>query len=200
MIANAFTWESKYNYNYQNYPVHFNDLFHGPGPDQGPFGGDSIMNNQLIKSAMRSLINPAKSPGAHKGLGPNASFRNQWNKELGYSFLNHSAGQENIGCRARCLKMEESPVCGSNMTRYYNSCDAECDQVTYGTSMLRYNNMCCCDEDSLSLKIGHLHCIVKSGFNKNNNRPKLIVNKCMYQCLEKKGESLVQENYTAIPC
>jgi len=200
-VASAFTWAKQYNYNYQNYPLHFDDLYHGSRQHgNSPFGGDSIMNNQLTKSALRSLINPAHSPGVHGGLNPKGSFTKQWNQELGYNFINHEAGQENVGCRARCLKMTESPVCGSNMTRYFNSCDAECDQVTYGTDMLKYNNMCCCLKESMSLDIGKLYCVVEKQWNKLTTVPKMIVNECLMVCLERKGMKLNQDDDKVVPC
>lgn len=189
-----------YNYNFQNYPLYYDDLYHGrPRRGGGPFGGgESPLSNQLTRSALRSLMRPAVDPNVRNhGMG---SYRSEWNKELGYDFLNLEAFQENIGCRARCRRLSEEPVCGDNMTRYFNSCDAECDQVTYNSTNLRYNKMCCCDESWLSLHSGNVFCVAEVGWVKGNTPPKMIINQCLLVCLEKFGEKVNQENDQIYPC
>ena len=193
----AWAQTNYYNYNYQNYPVHFDQLYHGRPANRGPLGGNTPMDNMLLQSAMRSLMNPGVDPNRRTSR---TSFLKEWNTRFGYNFMSLEAVQENIGCRARCRRLSESAVCGDNKTRYFNTCDAECDQVTYNTENLRYNNTCCCFDNQMSLASGNVFCVVSLPFNKNTQAPKMIVNSCLLECLTKNGHSLAQDNHTVMPC
>ena len=186
-----------YNYNYQNYPVHFDHLYQGRPANRGPLGGNTPMDNMLLQSAMRSLIRPGVDPNRRTSR---TSFLKEWNQRFGYNFMSIEAVQENIGCRARCRRLSESPVCGDNKTRYFNSCDAECDQVGYNTSNLRYNNSCCCYDNQMSLASGAVYCVVDSTFVKATSQPFMVVNSCLLECLTKRGDSLAQDNHKVISC
>ena len=187
-----------YNYNFQNYPVHFDQLYHGRAASGGAFGNNSPMDQMLLQSAMRSLIKPGVSPNQRVSK---TSFLNEWNSRFGYNFMSLEAVQENIGCRARCRRMSSSPVCGDNMTRYFNSCDAECDQVTYGTSNLRYNNRCCCTDNMMALTSGNLYCVVNMPWTKASATPPfLVVNYCIMNCLQRSGDSLAQGSHSVVGC
>jgi hypothetical protein len=189
--------QNLYNYNYQNYPVYFDHLYQGRAAQTGGLQGSTPLNNMLTRSAMRSLLSPAVSPNVQTN---NSSFIKEWNNRFGYNFLSIEAIQENIGCRARCRRLDESPVCGDNMTRYFNSCDAECDQVTYGTANLRYNNSCCCLENQMALTSGSVFCVVELPFDKSTGTPKMILNSCMLTCLQKNGQNVAQNSDTVVPC
>ena len=191
-----------YNYNYQNYPVYFDHLYQGrhagaSGAYGGLNGGSTQLNNMLLRSTMRSLLSPAVSPNART---TNTSFVNEWNNRFGYNFLSLEAIQENIGCRARCRRLSESPVCGDNMTRYFNSCDAECDQVTYNTTNLRYSNNCCCMDNQMALTSGSVFCVVTLPFDKSTGTPKMILNSCLLTCLQKNGDNIAQNGDSVVPC
>lgn len=187
-----------YNYNYQNYPVHFDQLYQGRPANGGAFGNNTPMDQMLLQSAMRSLIKPGVSPNQRVSR---SSFLNEWNSRFGYNFMSLEAVQENIGCRARCRRMSSSPVCGDNMTRYFNSCDAECDQVSYGTENLRYNNRCCCTDDMMALTSSSLYCVVTLPWTKGGaDAPKMIMNHCMMNCLQKNGDSIAQDNDSIVGC
>jgi hypothetical protein len=161
---------------------------------------DSPMQNQLTASAMRSLLNPASDPNL-RSHGGKTNFTKQWNQEFGYNFLGIEAIQENIGCRARCRRLSEEPVCGVNMTRYFNSCDAECDQVEYNSTDLRYGNTCCCKDHEMSLTAGKVYCIAEPDWLRSSGiAPKLILNACLMVCLEKSGDSVAQNGDIAHPC
>lgn len=217
--VSTLSWAQGYKYNYLNYPVQFNQLNHGTPSQgghghthkhthkgqttqvngQGPFGGNSLMKNQLTKSVLRSLLTPATNPNPTSGISGNKSFSDQWNQEFGYNFLNIEAVQENVGCRAKCRRMDESPVCGDNMTRYFNSCDAECDQVKYNTVDLRYNKMCCCKENMMTLNSGSVFCVVPANWVKTVP-PNMVVNECLLVCLQKKGDMIAQGSDMIVPC
>jgi len=199
LFALTHCWTPTQNYNYQNYPVYFDDLYHGRPRNRGP-GNHGPLDNQLTRSAMRSLLNPAQGPNVRTHSGQ-FDFKKQWNKEFGYNFLGIEAIQENIGCRARCRRLSEEPVCGENMTRYFNSCDAECDQVTYNTDDLRYNKTCCCKDNEMSLAAGMVHCIAKFDWVRGSGEPpKMILNTCLMNCLEKSGDKVAQDNDMVHPC
>ena len=203
LVSSLFIWtalaqNNYYNYNYQNYPVHFDHLYQGRPANRGPLGGNTPMDNMLLQSAMRSLIRPGVDPNRRTSR---TSFLKEWNQRFGYNFMSIEAVQENIGCRARCRRLSESAVCGDNKTRYFNSCDAECDQVTYNTSMLRYNNTCCCTDDQMSLTTGSVTCVVSgTTFDKATQQPLMVVNSCLHECLTKSGDSLAQDNHSIFPC
>lgn len=200
LVTGVFSVASSYKYNFQNYPLHFDALYHGKPRNRGPPGHGGPMENQLIRSAMRSLLNPATGPGVRSGSRKD-NFTKEWNKEFGYNFINIEAVQENVGCRARCRKMDENPVCGSNMTRYFNSCDAECDQVKYTTNNLRYNNACCCYDSEMTLEASKVYCVAERGWTKSSSViPKMIINKCLFVCLEKNGNKIAQNNDKVYPC
>lgn len=201
LAANFLLVSASYKYNFQNYPVHFDHLYRGKPRSAATPGFGGPMKNQLLHSAMRSLLNPATDPGTRSGSTKD-NFRKEWNKEFGYSFINIEAVQENIGCRARCRRLDENPVCGvNNMTRYFNSCDAECDQEEYSTTTLRYNNVCCCQDSEMSLLAGKVFCVAETGWTKGSNTPpKMIINKCLFVCLEKKGHSIAQNGDRIYGC
>ena len=186
-----------YNYNFQNYPLYFDQLYQGRPARSGPFAGSTPLDNMLLRSTMRSLLRPAVDPNRRTS---NTSFLKEWNNRFGYNFMGIEAVQENIGCRARCRRLSESPVCGANMTRYFNSCDAECDQVTYGTENLRYNNQCCCLDSQMSLTAGNVFCVAPLPFNKQTDTPKMILNDCLLTCLQKSGDNVAQNNDSVVPC
>lgn len=195
----TYCWAKQQVYNYQNYPLHFDDLYHGRPRNRGPYGG-TPMENQLTASAMRSLLKPARGPNVRLN-GGKTNFTKQWNKEFGYNFLGIEAVQENIGCRARCQKLSEDPVCGENMTRYFNSCDAECDQVKYNSKDLRYDNTCCCKDYQMSLKAGKVHCIADQDWKRKSGiAPKMILNDCLMVCLEKFGDKVAQNGDKVHSC
>lgn len=189
---------SSYNYNFQNYPVYFDHLYHGRHATNNSASGQSGLNNMLTQSALTSLLNPAVSTNVRSN---NVNFMNEWNNRFGYNFLSLEAVQENIGCRARCRRLSESPVCGDNMTRYFNSCDAECDQVTYGTGNLRYNNQCCCLDSQMSLESSEVYCVSdQTNFDKSIHTPKMILNECLLICLQKNGDSVTQNSDSIFGC
>lgn len=198
LFAFASAQTEYYRYNYQNYPVSFDALYHGRPASRGPFGGNTPLDNMLLQSVMRSLINPGVDPNRRVSR---SNFLKEWNNRFGYNFMSLEAIQENIGCRARCRRVTESPVCGSNKTRYFNTCDAECDQVISSISLLRYNNTCCCNDDQMSLVSGRVFCVIESGWTKASNEPpKMIVNSCLYECLTKMGHSLAQNSDVVRGC
>jgi hypothetical protein len=129
----------------------------------------------MLDLILKSLISPTASP--NDTFASSGDFVNLWNTKFGYNLTSIGAIQENIGCRTRCLRLTESPVCGSNGTRYFNSCDAECDQVTYGTANLRYNNKCCCNDDDVNMTVNNLHCYTVGG------TMTMVVTRCMMKCL-----------------
>ena len=203
--------ENSYYYNYQNYPTHFGQIYNGHGGHGGhggqgmgggyggnPYGGNTSLNNVLLRSVMGSLVRPGVSPNNRTSKN---DFLKLWNQRFGYNFLSLEAVQENIGCRARCRRMSHSPVCGANRTRYFNSCDAQCDQVTYETSTLRYNKMCCCDDNSMDLTAGNVMCVVDNTYHPvTNNAVKMILNRCMYMCLEAHGDKVAQNSDMVVSC
>lgn len=190
-----------YRYNYQNYPLHFDSLYQGRPANRGPYGGNTPLDNMMMQSALRSLLNPGVSPNRRVSR---TNFLKEWNTRFGYNFMSLEAVQENIGCRARCRRISESAVCGDNKTRYFNSCDAECDQITYNTSMLRYNNVCCCNDNQMSLLTSDIFCVVAPTWVKGTTTaglgPKMIVNGCLLECLTKMGHSLAQGSDVVRPC
>ena len=195
-VAATLSQNDYYNYNYQNYPLYYDHLYQGRANRGGPMAGSTPLDNQLLRSTMRSLLRPAVDPNRRTS---NTSFLKEWNNRFGYNFMSIEAIQENIGCRARCRRLSESPVCGDNMTRYFNSCDAECDQVTHGTENLRYNNSCCCLDSQMSLTSGNVFCVAALPFNKTGT-PKMILNDCLLTCLQRNGDNVAQENDSVIPC
>jgi len=202
LISSLLIWttlaqNNYYSYNYQNYPVQFDHLYHGRPANRGPLGGNTPMDNMLLQSAMRSLMKPGVDPNRRTS---STSFLKEWNQRFGYNFMSIEAIQENIGCRARCRRLTESPVCGDNKTRYFNSCDAECDQVTYNTNLLRYNKSCCCYDDQMSLLTGKVSCVVENSSDRRGTAPFMIVNKCLHECLTKRGHSLAQDNHIVVNC
>ena len=111
------------------------------------------------------------------------------------------AVRENIACRAKCRSLTEAPVCGTNMTRYFNKCDAECDLVTYSTDNLRYNKRCCCSSDMMSLDSGKVYCVVQLPWAKGNGTPpKMVVNGCILNCLQKSGDKIAQGTNSLVGC
>ena len=105
-ILTVSVFSQYYNYNYQNYPVHFDQLYHGQAASGGAFGNNSPMDQMLLQSAMRSLIKPGVSPNQRVSK---TSFLNEWNNRFGYNFMSLEAVQENIGCRACLLYTSPSP-------------------------------------------------------------------------------------------
>lgn len=187
-----------YRYNYQNYPLHFDALYQGRPPSRGPYGGNTPLDNMMLQSVMRSLLAPGVDPNRRV---TRTNFLKEWNNRFGYNFMSLEAVQENIGCRARCRRLSESPVCGDNKTRYFNSCDAECDQVTSNTSNLRYNNTCCCYDNQMALTAMKVFCVVGPTWKKGTGTlPNMIVNSCLYECLTKMGHSLTQGSDVVRPC
>ena len=175
-----------YNYNYQIYPLHFSDFHYANAQanNHSHAGGHSIygstnpqISQSMLDLILRSLVNPAASP--NNTVSSTGDFVKLWNSQFGYNFTSIGAIQENIGCRARCLRLDESPVCGVNGTRYFNSCDAECDQISYSKDNLRYNNKCCCSDDEISTKVDNLSCLQ----NDNTKDIYLSVTSCMMKCL-----------------
>ena len=176
-----------YNYNYQIYPLHFSDFHYANAQanNHSHAGGHSIygstnpqISQSMLDLILRSLVNPAASP--NNTVSSTGDFVKLWNSQFGYNFTSIGAIQENIGCRARCLRLDESPVCGVNGTRYFNSCDAECDQISYSTDNLRYNDKCCCSDSEISVAAGELFCLRDSVTVASYY---LSVTKCMMKCL-----------------
>ena len=188
-----------YNYNYQLYDLFQHQLRQGPAHPASPFGAStSPMNAAAIQLALKSLLSPSVSPNTSVS---STNFLKSWNSEFGYNFASLGAVQENIGCRARCQRLSEVPVCGdTNFVRYYNACDAECDQETYNTSNLRYNNNCCCTDASLSLDKGDLVCISDSLSELGDSHLKMVLNQCLAKCLTQNGDKLEQDNDFSVPC
>lgn len=190
----------QYSYNFQRYPFDFNSLYHGRPAQRSssPYENNSALNNLLAQSALRSLLNPGVSPNRRVSR---SNFLKEWNNRFGYNFMSLEAVQENIGCRARCRRLTESPVCGDNKTRYFNSCDAECDQVKYNTNTLRYNNTCCCDDNQMLLTTGNVFCVVDTSWVKGATPgPKMILSSCLLECLTKMGDSITQNGDVIRPC
>ena len=178
--------QSKQLYNYQIFPVNSADFHYANAQSNAHShaGGHSVygstnpqISQSMLDLILRSLVNPAASP--NNTVSSTGDFVKLWNSQFGYNFTSIGAIQENIGCRARCLRLDESPVCGVNGTRYFNSCDAECDQISYSKDNLRYNNKCCCSDDEISAKIYSLACLIDSV----NGDYYLNVTRCMMKCL-----------------
>lgn len=198
-LQTTFAW-SGYQYGYQTYPDTIQHSHPYGHPGAYPVPAPTVDMTQLI---MSSMIDPAQNPGHHlKGR----DFLKSWNERYGYNMVELGAVQENIACRTKCRRLESSPVCGDyNKIRYFNSCDAECDQVTYNTNNLRYNNKCCCSEDELSLEQGDLVCVSRNNGDTSvgttgNTVLKLILNQCMANCLTQNGVSLAQNDDYVFPC
>lgn len=189
------TIKTNYTYSYQAYPdrvAHSHPFGHaGAYPTPYP-------NSTMQSLLMASLLNPAAYP-LNTGT-TNTNFQKAWNDHLGNDLVNNGAIQQNLSCRAECRRQAESPVCGSNMTRYFNECDAQCDQITYSTENLRYNDRCCCDEDDLSLAQGNLTCVLATANDFTNVSTRLIVNRCLANCLTQNGDSLAQGSDIVSPC
>ena len=169
-------------YNYQNYPVQFSSL-HNVYPVQSHpnniYGSSGTQQNQqaMMELVLKSIAAPNVS--LNDTVNNTTDFVNMWNTQFGYNFSSIGTIQENIGCRARCLRLDEKPVCGSNGFRYFNSCDAECDQVTHNTTNLRYNKKCCCDDIEVVETNGSLMCLRTTA----GGTSFLTVTQCMYKCL-----------------
>ena len=181
----------QYQYTYNKHPLHSSDFHYAnaltPGHSHAGGHGSSIygstnpqVSQSMLDLILRSLVNPAASPNTT--VSSSSDFVRLWNTQFGYNFTSIGAIQENIGCRARCLRLTESPVCGVNGTRYFNSCDAECDQVSYSTANLRYNNKCCCDDNEISAAVGDLFCLTDPLAN-GGTVYYLSVTRCMMKCL-----------------
>lgn len=196
--AGTLSQDNYYNYNYQNYPLYFDHLYQGRPVRGSTLSGSTPLDNMLLQSTMRSLLRPAVDPNRRVSR---SSFLKEWNDRFGYNFTSIEAVQENIGCRARCRRLSESPVCGENMHRYFNSCDAECDQVTYNTENLRYNNTCCCTDSMMPLTSGNVYCVVELPWIKGTSgAPKMVLNECLLLCLQKNGDSVAQNNDSVVVC
>lgn len=157
-------------------------------------------NNLLLQSVLQSLLGQASTQAATQTVSP-VSFLDQWNAKFGYNFMSLESVRQNISCRARCRSLTESPVCGVNMTRYFNSCDAECDQVTYSTDNLKYNKRCCCSSDMMSLVAGNVYCVVQLPWVKGSTSlPKMVVNGCILNCLQKSGNMITQGTDSVVGC
>ena len=170
----------QYQYNYQLYPSHQGGNtqagYHSHVGGHSIYGGTNTQTSQsMLDLILKSLISPTASP--NDTFSSSGDFVNLWNTKFGYNLSSIGAIQENIGCRTRCLRLSESPVCGTNGTRYFNSCDAECDQVSYGTGNLRYNNKCCCDDTEVQLSMNTLSCYTV------NSQQLMVVTQCMMKCL-----------------
>lgn len=188
IFGSSLQW-SGYQYGYQTYPDRTQHSHPYGHPGATPVPGPNSDMSQLI---MSSLLNPAANPSSNlKG----SDFLKAWNEQYGYSMTELGAVQENIACRTKCRRMEQEPVCGDyNMTRYFNSCDAECDQVTFNKVNLRYDDKCCCTEAMMSLEVGNLVCVAEKGNISSNSDLKLVLNQCLANCLTKTGDELNQRD------
>lgn len=184
-----------YSYGYQTYPdrtAHSHPFGH-PGANPTPYP-----NQTMQQILMASLLNPAPHPQQTGTF--NTNFQKAWQGHMGNDMINQGAIQQNVSCRADCRRQSEDRTCGSNMTLYFNECDAQCDEVTYSTENLRYNSQCCCTDEQMSLDQGKLTCVLATQNDYSTASLRLVLNQCLTRCLTLNGDSLAQDNDMVSPC